>query len=90
MRLLIYLLALFGGFSATEASCRAAEKPGTAVALASIALAQAASDPVTQTSGILSNSAPRTSAKLREHFTMFIAPRLVPLSPVLRMDLKRE
>lgn len=90
MRLLIYLLALFGGFSATETSCRAAEEPGTTVALATIALAQVVADPAIQTAHILAKTTPRASAKADKPSTPIAAPNLVLLSPVRQMDLQRE
>lgn len=90
MRLLIYLLALIGGFSAAEASCQTAEKSQSAVALATVALAQSASEQSVQSQRPLlkQNSLFRHDAAIGPVSVTTVA---VPFpSPVVRMDLQRE
>lgn len=90
MRLLIYLLALFGGFSAAEASCQLVDKSRAAVALATIALAQTASEQSAKF------QRPRVDTRTMWFDTAFKGQYRASLlalpvrSPVIRMDLQRE
>jgi hypothetical protein len=86
MRLLIYILALMSGFSATEAS-RAEVSPASSVAQTAVAVADALQAHIAVDAARPANALPNEAVRTEPAYS---AVPIAANTPLLRHDLLRE